>query len=106
MKPSSSLHSRGRESVTFTARPLSVPRPVVIEPFQPLHSSDFSRSLEPSLRRTTPDGCSAPRLQLTIARMWRSIGRGTETVRVHGPGSVHEAVTVNGAWLSPTLNGW
>src|SRR4051794_418292 len=109
MKPLSCEHSRGDESFTVTARPLSLPRPVVVFAFHPLHCRSFKLSREPSQRSTRPvAGCSTPRLQLTTARICRSIGNGTVTVRVHccpvvPTGSVHVALTVYGPF-SPTLN--
>src|SRR3954469_3007588 len=106
MKPSSSEHSSGRESVTVTARPFKRPRPTGCGPFQPLHDNDFTRRREPSQRRTSPEaGATAPRLQPTTARIRRSAGSETVTVRKQGPGSVQDAVTVNGERASETLNG-
>src|SRR4051812_12038070 len=102
MKPLSCEHSRGEESFTVAARPLSLPRPAAVSPFHPVHFRPDSRSLEPSQRSTSPPvGSSAPRLQLTTARICRSIGSGTVTVRVHcspdvPTGSVHDALTVYG----------
>src|ERR1700754_652697 len=105
MKPSSSAHSSGRESVTVAARPFKRPCPTGCAPFHPFHFKALSRSFEPSQRRTRPEGAVAPRLQLTTARIRRSVGTETVTVRRHGPGSVHDAVTVNGEGASERLNG-
>src|SRR4051794_25330385 len=106
MKLSTSEHSSGRESVTVTARPFKRPRPTGCAPFQPLHDSDFTRRREPSQRSTSPaDGATAPLLQLTTARIRRSVGSEAVTVRKQGPGSVQDAVTVNGERASETLNG-
>src|SRR6188768_1276562 len=100
MKPSSSEHSCGRESVTVAAWPSSFPVPVVVLAFHPRHFRLLTRRWEPSQRRTSPLlGSSTPRLQLTTARIRRLIGSLTVSLRVHCPesptGSVYVAVTVN-----------
>src|SRR5690349_2616017 len=105
MNPSTSEHSSGRESVTVAGRPFNRPCATGFAPFHPVQVSELSRSLEPSQRSVSVGGDTAPRLQPTTARIRRSVGSDTDTVRRHGPGSVHEAVTVKGERASERLNG-
>src|SRR5689334_16509925 len=105
MKPSTSEHSSGRESVTFTERPFKRPCPTGFAPFHPLQVNEPIRSRRPSQRSTSLVGTVAPCRQSVTARIRRSVGSETVTVRRQGPGSVHDAVTVKGERASERLNG-
>ena len=108
MNASSVEHSRGAESVTVASRPPSLPRPTVVFGVPAAPRSPLSRSRRAAAAQDEPGArLGTPRRQLTTARIRRSIGSATVTVRVHcaesPTGSVQDAVTVNGARSSPTL---